>query len=162
MVEITCAVYVVQKHPTLNIWVRDDGAVFVKKRWYYGYTTKDGYKRLTIGKKGYQMHRILAETLLANPDNKPTVDHIDRDRANNHVWNLRWATHHEQNQNTIAIDRSVNSYGCRFSEEPNKYRRAYYSKHKDKFARDYKATYQKHKEYYREYARKRRKGWAHG
>ena len=54
----------------------------------------------------------------------------------------------------ITIDRSISSYGCRFSEEPNKYRRAYYSEHKDKFVRDYKANYQKHKEYYREYYRK--------
>lgn len=49
--------------------------------------------------KSFKLHRLVAITFLLNPENKPTVDHIDRDRLNNNVTNLRWATSAEQNQN---------------------------------------------------------------
>ena len=45
------------------------------------------------------LHRLLAEAFIPNPENKPTVDHIDRNPSNNDLSNLRWATHYEQHQN---------------------------------------------------------------
>jgi uncharacterized secreted protein with C-terminal beta-propeller domain len=45
------------------------------------------------------LHRLLAEAFIPNPENKPTVDHIDRNTSNNDLSNLRWATHYEQHQN---------------------------------------------------------------
>lgn len=56
------------------------------------------------GKRCYfSVHRLIAETFIPNPDNKPTVDHIDRDRTNNHITNLRWATMKEQMQNKTYL-----------------------------------------------------------
>lgn len=43
------------------------------------------------------LHRIIAEAFIPNPDNKPTVDHIDGNRQNNAISNLRWATYSENN-----------------------------------------------------------------
>ena len=41
-------------------------------------------------------HRLVAKEFIDNQENKPTVDHIDKDKQNNCVTNLRWATYKEQ------------------------------------------------------------------
>ena len=38
--------------------------------------------------------------LLENPDNKLCVDHMDTNRLNNNIDNLRWSTSQENNRNT--------------------------------------------------------------
>ena len=44
----------------------------------------------------------MAKLFIPNPDNKPQVDHIDTNRKNNRVDNLRWVTNRENmlNPNT--------------------------------------------------------------
>lgn len=87
---------------------------------------KQGYAcvrlRTDIGvTKTYSIHRLVAQAFIPNPENKPTVDHINRDRLDNRVENLRWATYEEQQSNKIvstgqskvpvkAIDKSGNVY----------------------------------------------------
>lgn len=45
------------------------------------------------------VHRLVSETFIPNPDNKPTVDHVNRNRKDNRVENLRWASQKEQTEN---------------------------------------------------------------
>jgi len=40
----------------------------------------------------YYVHRLVAETFIENPNNLSDVDHIDCNKENNHVDNLRWCT----------------------------------------------------------------------
>ena len=60
--------------------------------------------RLDKKKKFFSVHRLVALHFISNPENKPTVDHIDRNPSNNNVNNLRWATLVEQCENRRLID----------------------------------------------------------
>jgi hypothetical protein len=55
-----------------------------------------GYRTLGLSKKGivrgFTVHRMVATAFIPNPDNYPFINHIDGDRANNHVSNLEWCT----------------------------------------------------------------------
>lgn len=62
--------------------------------------TSNGYIAVVLSKdavgKYVYVHRIVAEVFIPNVDNCSIVDHIDEDKTNNNVVNLRWCTH-EQN-----------------------------------------------------------------
>lgn len=62
--------------------------------------TRNGYLKVNLyvnGKSSSKLlHRLVAETFIPNTWDKPTVDHIDGDKENNYVENLRWATQYEQ------------------------------------------------------------------
>jgi hypothetical protein len=82
----------------------EDGRIFSHKtneyltpnynRRYLKYTLcKDGVR------KDKDVHRLIALTFIPNPDNKPFIDHIDKDKHNNKVTNLRWVTPEENSAN---------------------------------------------------------------
>lgn len=62
-----------------------------------------GYEQLSIRINGrvqtLRVHKLVATAFIENLNNLPTVDHIDRDRGNNHVSNLRWSDHKKQCKN---------------------------------------------------------------
>jgi hypothetical protein len=48
-----------------------------------------------------KIHRLVAEAFLDNPNNLPQVDHIDRNRYNNNVQNLRWSSLGDNQRNKL-------------------------------------------------------------
>ena len=66
---------------------------------------KHGYNVVVLCngiRKSVNIHRLVAAAFIPNPDNKPCIDHIDGDRANNHADNLRWVTVKENQNNPIT------------------------------------------------------------
>ena len=55
-----------------------------KKGYLYVNLWKDG------GFKTKQIHRLVAEAYIPNPDNLPQVNHKDENKANNCLQNLEW------------------------------------------------------------------------
>lgn len=53
-------------------------------------------------RKCFYIHRLVAESFIPNPDNKPCVDHIDCNVDNNSVENLRWVTQRENVYNPLT------------------------------------------------------------
>jgi hypothetical protein len=93
-------------HGFSNYLIFEDGEVFSIKRNIFLKTSVDykGYYYLALrddnGKPiTKRVHRLVALTYIPNPENKPLVDHIDQDKLNNNINNLRWATDSENCQN---------------------------------------------------------------
>lgn len=84
-------------HPTLSyLSISNHGRVCNRGRVTDGTTNVAGYKEYS----GKRVHVLVAEAFLRpKPSAKHSVDHVDRDRTNNHISNLRWATNSEQVMN---------------------------------------------------------------
>ena len=76
---------------------------------------------LTVGLKNNnkktqhkRIHRLLGETFIENPLNKPFIDHIDHNRLNNNLNNLRWVNYTENCMNASKqITETTSRYkGC--------------------------------------------------
>ena len=56
------------------------------------------------------VHRLVAQAFIPNPESKLTVDHIDRNKQNNCVSNLRWCSLSENMNNPNTIEHCKNIF----------------------------------------------------
>lgn len=83
---------------TVGRWVllNDGRKHFRKERILKPTRNKEGYLRVGLSRNGkkrrFLVHRLVAETWLDNPENKPQVHHRNEQKDMNFVENLSWAT----------------------------------------------------------------------
>ena len=72
---------------------------------------KDSYYRVTLcNKKNHKtgkIHRLVGIAFIPNPDNLPEIDHIDMNRQNNNLCNLRWVSVQQQQLNRRDTRRDI-------------------------------------------------------
>lgn len=75
--------------------------------WLKQCNDKYSYLYINLCKKGkykkFKVHRLVAETFIPNPDNKPQVNHKDGNKQNNHIDNLEWVTCSENHIHAYKI-----------------------------------------------------------
>lgn len=63
-----------------------------------------GYLKVRLykkeGSKNFRIHRLVALHFIDNPNNYNQVDHIDRNKTNNNINNLRWCSCEQNCRNT--------------------------------------------------------------
>lgn len=106
--------------------VKEDGSVFNKHgKMLSSHDNGKGYLIVSLSINGKRtskaIHRILAECFIPNPDNLSDVDHVDGNRQNNAISNLRWLTHGENIEHSYNLsNRSAtgeNNSRCETTEE---------------------------------------------
>lgn len=79
------------------------------------YKDKDGYITIYLltpdGRKKFYIHRLVATAFIANPDNKPYVNHIDGNKHNPVASNLEWVTPKENTSHAIRIGLQTDQIG---------------------------------------------------
>lgn len=81
----------------------------VKERILKPGVVGSGYLMISLYAGGKQkmffVHRLVCQAFHENPDNKPQVNHINEDKADNRACNLEWSTAKENNNHGTHNER---------------------------------------------------------
>lgn len=81
---------------------RSDPCKILKPEYTY-----DGYLRIALmrehKKQRFQIHRLVADAFIPNPENKEQVNHINGNKADNRAENLEWCSSSENMRHSFDI-----------------------------------------------------------
>lgn len=87
---------------------RGNGLRYCKERIVPHHLNHFGYPCVTLCKenksKEHPVHRLIMEAFVPNPENKPHIDHINTDKTDFRISNLRWVTPKENSNNPITLN----------------------------------------------------------
>ncbi len=116
------------------------GDVFSKRnsRLLSGRIDCYGYKQVNLNKKSFRVHRLVAITFIPNPEFKEDVNHINHNKLDNRVQNLRWVSHSENMMNKSV--QKNNKLGLKGIYEEETHYRAQISKNKKQISKSFPKT----------------------
>jgi hypothetical protein len=102
--------------------------IYLKPRYCVGYNRVILYNK---GKtKSFNIHRLVAIHFLPNWNKKRCVDHKNRKRNDDRVYNLRWATHAENRLNTKypkgCVSKDHTTYYCQYYIKRQEWKRKFF------------------------------------
>jgi len=98
-----------------GVLFKSDGTYLRGSVWKSGSDNGRGYKKVRIKGKSFFVHRIIAKLFIPNDNPKYTqVDHLNRDKSDNRVENLRWVSNQMNCQN--KSNQSLHGLGVYFDE----------------------------------------------
>ena len=102
-----------------------------------------GYVKVSFAGKNHKKHRIIAKQFIPNddPEHKTQVDHINRNKSDYHIENLRWVTNSENQKNKTSNMGIVYTFVDEISDDSikvtdygnHKFENYYYDENTDKF-----------------------------
>ena len=101
-----------------NLWVDNDGIIYRKNKLANIFNHSVGYDVVKVFSTTLLAHRVIAETLIENKENKPEVNHKDGNKKNNHPSNLEWVTRSENNLHAYSTG-LLTPYDRRGDKNPN-------------------------------------------
>lgn len=91
-----------------------------------GTMTTLGYRKIYLGGKVFLVHRIIASALIGKIEAGMEVDHVNGDRSDNRLENLRITTHQQNNRsfNKPSVGTSSKHRGVSWLKQSKKWRAA--------------------------------------
>lgn len=79
----------------------------------------NGYIRISLNGTSYDKHVLIAKQFIPNddPEHKSEVDHINHDKSDYHLNNLRWVSHSQNNRNRTSFNNKKCKYVDTISDD---------------------------------------------